>query len=232
MAGAGARFSEAGYKKAKPFISIKGKMMIERVLDGLLYPNAHYTLIIRENFAEEYKQELTELSLKYKVNYIKVKELTQGACCTALAAHKVINNNIPVVFADCDNIFNNQCFIQFVDDCLNRKIDGSLLVFSANDDRYSYALTDENGYVIKTKEKQVISEYAICGAYMFAHGKDFVDNAINIIIYGKKDKNEFYMSKVFDYAAKQKLKIGIFEITADDWNCVGTPQQLNDFLNK
>lgn len=232
MAGAGSRFSTAGYKKAKPFIKINNRMMIEHVMDGLKYPNASYTLIIREDFAKEYKSELDILVQKYSVNFIIVKELTQGACCTALAAHKIINNDVPVIFADCDNIFDNRCFINFVDDCLSRNIDGSLLVFSSNDTRYSYALIDENGYVIKTKEKEPISTLAICGAYMFAHGYDFVDNAINIIIYGKKDNNEFYMSKVYDCAAKQGLKIGVYPISAENWHCVGTPEQLEQFLNK
>lgn len=46
MAGAGSRFQAEGFDKPKPFIDVNGKMMIERVLDGVILPDAHYTLII------------------------------------------------------------------------------------------------------------------------------------------------------------------------------------------
>ena len=53
MAGAGSRFQAEGFDKPKPFIDVNGKMMIERVLDGVSLPDAHYTLIIQERFREE-----------------------------------------------------------------------------------------------------------------------------------------------------------------------------------
>ena len=110
MAGAGSRFKAEGYELPKPFIDINGRMMIEHVLDGVNYPNAHYTLIIQKSFEEENKEQLEILAHRYHVAFVSVEKLTQGACCTALSAHEIINNNLPVVFADSDNIFNNQIF--------------------------------------------------------------------------------------------------------------------------
>ena len=105
MAGAGSRFKIAGYSRPKPFIDINGKMMIERVLDGIIIPNAHYTLIIQKQFELQNRDALDILSEKYNFAVLTVDELTQGACCTALASHSIINNNIPVAFVDSDNIF-------------------------------------------------------------------------------------------------------------------------------
>ena len=48
MAGAGSRFSQAGYSKPKPFIDVAGKPMIVRVLENLGYPEARYILIARK----------------------------------------------------------------------------------------------------------------------------------------------------------------------------------------
>ena len=67
---------------------------------------------------------------------------------------------------------------------------------------------------------------------MFARGKDFVKFAIDMIIYGDKTKNEYYMSNVYNWAIKGGLKIGCFDIGETDWNCVGTPEQLREYLEK
>ena len=232
MAGAGSRFKAEGYDLPKPFIDINGRMMIEHVLDGVNYPNAYYTLIIQKAFEEENKEQLQKLASRYHVAFVSVERLTQGACCTALAAHEIINNNLPVIFADSDNIFDNTAFRAFVDDCLMRKLDGSLLTFNTDKECYSYAATDKNDIVTHTREKEVISNHAITGVYMFAKGADFVKCAIDMMIYGDKAKNEFYMSNVYNYAAKKGLKVGVYDIELEDWACVGTPQQLREYLER
>lgn len=232
MAGAGSRFKAEGYVLPKPFIDVNGKMMIERVLDGVNYPNAHYTLIIQKQFETENREQLETLSKNYHIAFVSVEKLTQGACCTALASYEIFNNNLPVVFADSDNIFNNDTFCNFVNDCLKRKLDGSLLTFNTDKECFSFARTDNNGYVTETKEKEVISNHAITGVYMFSRGSDFVKCAIQMMIYGDKAKNEFYMSNVYNYAVHNNMNIGVYDITSSDWNCVGTPEQLRKYLNE
>lgn len=230
MAGAGSRFKAQGYDLPKPFIDINGKMMIEHVLDGINYPNAHYTLIIQKQFETENRDQLEKLSKHYHVAFLSVDKLTQGACCTALASHEIINNNLPVIFADSDNIFDNLAFQNFVKDCLDRKLDGSLLTFNTQEACFSFVETDENGYALRTKEKEVISNHAITGVYMFRRGADFVKNAIDMMIYGDKAKNEYYMSNVYNHAIRNGAQIGIYDIHVQDWACVGTPEQLKKYL--
>ena len=86
MAGAGSRFSAAGFALPKPFIDVRGRMMIERVLDGLRCSNAHYTLIIQRAFEEQHADLLQRLTEHFPVAFLCVEKLTQGACCTALAS--------------------------------------------------------------------------------------------------------------------------------------------------
>ena len=231
MAGAGSRFQVAGYDLPKPFIDVNGKMMIEHVLDGIKIPDATYTLIIQEAFKQEHQDKLDLLSEKYGVRFVAVEKLTQGASCTALAAHELINNDDMVIFADSDNFFDNTAFRNFIEDAKNRKLDGSLLTFNTDEACFSFAETDEKGFVIRTAEKDPISNHAITGVYLFAHGKDFVKCAINMMIYGDRAKNEYYMSNVYNWAIKAGLKIGVFDIQKSDWACVGTPQQLTEYLN-
>lgn len=232
MAGAGSRFAQEGYTLPKPFIDVNGRMMIERVLDGVAIPNARYVLVIQQKFFEENKLQLEQLSAAYPVTYVAVKQLTQGASCTALAAHKHFNEEDAVVFVDSDNIFDNAAFIRFIEDAQQRNLDGSLLTFSSTDARFSFAEVDENGFVLRTREKEAISSHAIAGAYYFARGEQFVDCTIEMLIYGDKAKNEFYISNVYNYAVDKRMKIGVFDIADSDWDCVGTPEQLKRYVER
>lgn len=233
MAGAGSRFQIAGYDLPKPFIEINGKMMIEKVLEGLKYPDANYTLIIQEKFQEENKNELKKLKQNFPpVSFITVEKLTQGASCTALAAHPVINNDMPVVFADSDNIFKAGILKDFIDDALKRNLDGSLLSFQTEEHCFSFVDLDKRGFAIRTREKEPISTHAIAGVYYFKKGSDFVKNAIDMMIYNDRAKGEFYMSNIYNYLIKNKGKVGIYTIKDSDWDCVGTPEQLKKYLGK
>lgn len=231
MAGAGSRFQVAGYDLPKPFINVKGKMMIEHVLDGIQILDAKYTLIIQRAFQNEHREKLDLLTKKYGVQFVLVEKLTQGAGCTALAAYEIINNDDMVIFADSDNFFDNEAVKAFIKDAKERQLDGSFLTFNTQEPCFSFVQVDESGYAIQTKEKEPISNHAITGVYLFAHGKDFVKYAINMMIYGDRAKNEYYMSTVYNWAIKAGLKIGCFDIGSNDWSCVGTPEQLKEYLN-
>lgn len=231
MAGAGNRFRAEGFSLPKPFIDVGGCMMVERVLEGLHCPNAHYTLIIQRCFRENHAELLHRLEERFHVAFVCVERLTQGACCTALAAHRLINNELPVVFADSDNIFAPGVFAHFVEESLARHLDGCLLTFPSSEPCFSYAAVDEQGFVTATREKEPISTHAIAGAYLFARGRDFVHSALQPLIYGERSKGEFYMSAVYNYAVSLGLHIGIFEIQANDCSCIGTPVLLGNFLN-
>lgn len=232
MAGLGSRFVRKGYTLPKPFIDVGGTMMIERVLDGIKLVGADYVLVIQEKFVIEYENMLDLLKQRYPVKFVVVKQLTQGASCTALAAREYILPNKPVVFADSDNIFSNVAFSTFVNDAMERNLDGSLLTFTSSDPSFSYAEIDVEGRLIRTREKEVISNHAIAGAYFFRQGKYFINATIEMLIYGDRLKNEYYMSNVYNYSVTQGLNIGIFNISSKEWDCVGTPELLNDYLKK
>ncbi len=229
MAGAGSRFQKAGYKLPKPFIDVGGKMMIERVLEGICIPNAHYTLIIRKDFGMEHSALLEKISQRNGIAFVSVEKLTQGASCTALAASEIINNSYPAVFVDSDTIFENGSFNSFIRAALESRADGSLLTVFSDKDCFSYAKV-ENGFVTETREKEVISDHAITGAYYFARGADFCRYAMEMMMYGDRAKNEYYMSSVYNRAIADGKRITVFDIPLEAWNCVGTPDQLEESL--
>ncbi len=231
MAGMGQRFKNEGFKEAKPFIRFNGKMMIEHVLDGIKYKDAKFHIVIRESFYSEYKTELELLCDKYDINISSVKGLTKGALCTALSAYEKLEANAPLFVVDSDNIFDNIAFSNFINYSIENQNAGNLLTFCSNENKFSYAKIDEKtNLVIRTKEKEAISNHAIAGAYMFKSASLFVRNAIDTVIYDS-DYAEYYMSSVYNTIISKGGSVGIFDISETDFNCVGTPEQLRIYLN-
>lgn len=230
MAGAGSRFAKEGYDRAKPFIYFNGKMMIEHVLDSINMHKHAYHLIIRDEFYKIYPEELSKLSNAYPVEFLSVEKVTQGASCTVLALHNKINNNLPLMIIDSDNLYSQGIINDFADKAVHSDIDGLILTFNSKNPNFSYVKINDQDLAISIIEKQAISNNAICGAYYFSHGHDFVDSTIECLIYGDRQVGEYYISGVYQNMIKRQKKIAIHKITAEDWHCVGTPKQLEEYL--
>lgn len=231
MAGAGSRFVTAGYKKPKPFIDVFGKTMIERVMDNLSYKNARYILIVRDDFLEKEAKIIQQIKNDYNCKFLSVNRLTEGACCTILLAVEEINNDQPLLTANCDQYIDID-IKDYIADCKNRDLDGSILTFFAKDKKWSYAKINASKLVTEVKEKEVISEYATVGLYYFSKGRDFVNNAIKMIANNDRVNNEFYTCPVYNYAIRSGLKIGIYNIDSNAMHGLGTPEDLEIFIEK
>ena len=120
----------------------------------------------------------------------------------------------------------------FIDDCLERELDGSILTFidEHKDPKWSFAKIDENNFVTEVKEKVVISEYATVGIYFYTKGKEFVNAAIDMIIENERIKNEFYTCPTYNYIIAENKKIGIYNIDFEQMHGIGTPDDLNIYM--
>lgn len=230
MAGAGSRFAIAGYNVPKPFIEFNNKMMIEHVLGSFDEIDAKFILVLQEKFLTEQKEQLEQLQSKHNLNFVTVPKLTMGAAITALAAHKEIDENFDIIFVDSDNIFKQSDIKNFISFARSNDLSGALLTINSDKPCYSYAKTDKNGYLIETKEKEVISNHAITGVYYFKSLEQFRDSVIDLVVESDLSKGEFYMSNVYNHLRKITDKIGVFDI--ENFDCVGTPEQLKEYIER
>lgn len=232
MAGAGSRFSRAGYEKPKPFIDVDGKPMITRVLENLSCPGVHFILVARREHLLAEPEILNEIVNGFPASVVSIDMLTEGTACTVLFGRHYINNEIPLVIANSDQIVDFQ-FEAFVEDCLTKSLDGSILTFlePSKDEKWSYAKTDRDGLVMEVKEKQAISERATVGIYMFAKGRSFVEGAIDMILHQDRVNNEYYTCPVYNYLIQDGMKIGFYDVPASSMHGIGTPEDLNAYLS-
>lgn len=231
MAGLGSRFRNEGYKDPKPFIDIKGKSMIERVLENLYLPYANYILIARKEDLEKRKDLVSKIEKEYNATFISIDQLTEGTACTILFARELINNTTPLLIANSDQIIDFQ-INSFIEDAHSRNLDGSILTFIDQEmsKKWSFAKLDNNGLVSEVQEKNPISDIATVGIYYFSEGKTFVDATIDMMIQNDRVNNEFYTCPTYNYAIKNGKKIGVYNIHQEDMHGIGTPEDLEKYL--
>jgi len=230
MAGECKRFYDAGYAVPKPFIDICGIQMIDRVINNLTLNNAKYIFIVRDDHLTSQKSFFLNLQKKINCSILSIDYLTEGAAITVLLSCWHINNDTPLLIANCDQIVD-MTTQDFINDCHERNLDGSILTFPANHTKWSYAKIDDNGYLVEVREKEVISNHATVGLYYFSRGKYFVNSAIQMIANNDRVNNEFYTAPAYNYAVKQGLKIGIYDIEATKMHGTGTPEDLDAYVN-
>jgi dTDP-glucose pyrophosphorylase len=221
IAGNGQRFVDGGYQLPKPLILTNGKRIVDRSLESVEIGVCNLIFIVRKEHIEKFSIDKILKETYNDCSIITVDYLTDGALSTCLLAKEYINNNEPLV------IFTPDCYFEPKIDpsTIDKKYDGMVCVFNSSSDAHSYVQLDsDNEFVIKTAEKEVISNMAIGGLYYFKTGKMFVDHAEYMIENNIRTKNEFYIAPVYNLLIEQNYKIGIDKNTRHD--ILGTPNDL------
>ena len=228
MAGRGSRFATQGYTFPKPLIDVKGKPMIQVVTENLNI-KANYTFIVQKEHYEKYSlQHLLNL-IAPNCNIVQVDGITEGAACTTLLAKEFIDNDEPLLMANSDQFVewdSNETLYAFS----NGDCDGGIITFPATHPKWSYAKLGDDGYVSEVAEKKPISQHATVGIYWWAKGSDYVKYAEQMIEKDIRVNNEYYVCPVFNEAIGDGKKVRIKEIEKAGMWGIGTPEDLNYFL--
>lgn len=218
-AGEGLRFQEAGYAKPKPLIDVCGKPMIARVMENLATKEPQRIVLVAR---KEH-----ELDKEIHCNIVGLDHTTEGAVCTILEARQYITED-PLLIANCDQLvfFDLDHFIEKAND-----VDASIVTFNSTNPHHSYVKL-EGDFVTQIAEKVVISDNAVAGIYYFKRGTDFLKYADEMIQINLRYKNEFYVSPLFSLLIRDGKKITAYEVDVHSKHMLGTPPELNIFLDK
>ena len=230
MAGRGQRFLDAGYLDPKPLISVGGRPMISLVIENLRPSCAHrFHFLVLGLHEEQYG--LTKKLEKWApgCSVGLVHEVTEGAACTVLLARELIDNNDPLMIANCDQYIDSD-----IDDYLAAMGDagGLIMTMWADDPKWSFVRRDENGRVVQVVEKEVVSNEATVGIYNFRHGKDFVAAADAMIASEFRVNGEYYVAPVYDQMIKTGAEVRCHSIgrVGAGMHGIGTPGDLEGFM--
>ena len=227
IAGLGERFVEKGYVLPKPMIDVKGQYLVEKSLESVNAEDSQLIFIVRKEHEDDFaiKSKLVEKFGK-DIKVIEVDYTTPGAICTCLLAAEYIDNDVPLI------IFTPDCYFepQFDLERIDITYDGVVCTFESNSDAHSYVVLDENNFVLKAAEKEVISSHAVGGLYYFKKGSYFVKYANELVERNVKSRGEYYICPVYNLLINDGMKIGI------DPNSkhivLGTPKDLESYIGK
>ncbi len=233
MAGRGSRFlvesdKNPEYKKPKPIINIAGKTMIEWAIASLpLTKEDQLIFLVLKEHVDNYKidEELKRI-FGNGIKIVIVKEVTEGAACTALLAKDYINNEIPLLITDSDHYFDGKTYFQEINKY--KGTFGMIPVFYANNSKWSFSRINEEGYVLETAEKIQISRNAHIGAYYFSKGRDFVWAAEEMIEENDRTNGEFFIAPVYNYLIRRGRRIRLARPRFV--HGLGTPKDVEKFL--
>ena len=226
MAGAGSRFEQAGYTFPKPLIEVKGKPMIQVVVENLNL-EANYIYVVQKAHRQKYNLDTLLNLITPGCKIVETDGLTEGAACTALLAKEFIDNDAPLFFANSDQ-FVEWDSNEFMYKMNETQADGGIVTFNATHPKWSFAKVDENGLVTEVAEKNPISDIATVGYYYWKNGSDFVKYAEQMVEKDIRINNEFYVCPVFNQAIAGGKQIRTFNTTGM-WG-LGTPEDLNYYL--
>lgn len=233
MAGLGSRFSNEGYTLPKPLIDVDGEPMIKIVIDNLT-PNCEHRFffVCQNEHIQKYDLTARLNSFTHNPIIIGIDGLTEGQICTVLKAKKYINNDEPLMTANSDQWIDFD-INTYLRDMEQRNLDGMIMTMKANDPKWSYAKSNEKGFVVETAEKKVISEDATVGIFNFAQGKDLVRAAEQMILDNMRVNNEFYTCPCYNYLIREGKRIGTYSIgrEKDGMYGLGIPEDLKWFIS-
>lgn len=249
MAGEGSRFAKAGYTFPKPLIEVRGKPMIQRVVENFTFHGSDDTFIflVRKSHLDTFTGLESFLrSLAKNTRIIQVDELTEGAACTALLAKKFINSSEPLLIVNSDQIveFSKENFLMLCEtlDSLGLLVKSSyghlggiVFVFNSSHPKWSFVrLRDRLGNfsipdIVEVAEKRVISNIATCGVYYYFEGSTFVKSAEAMIEKNCRVNNEFYIAPAYNEAIANHQEV--FPFYVDKMWSLGTPEDLETYLN-
>ena len=228
MAGEGSRFVKEGYQFPKPLIDVRGKPMIQRVVENLDF-QAEYIFLVRKEHIEKYDGLLGTLEQITNKNskVVVVDSLTEGAACTALLAKEYINTDDDILIANSDQIieYEKENFISIKN---LTSVDSIVFTFNAIHPKWSFVKTNSRGFITQVAEKNPISNIATCGIYWYRKGSDFVKYAESMILKNIRVNNEFYIAPVYNELIEDNKTLVPFYV--HKMNGIGTPEDLNAYL--
>lgn len=224
MAGLGSRFTN--YSHPKPLLDVFGKTMIETVVRNLSI-DCKYTFIVRKEHYEKYNLQHLLNIISPNCNIVQLDRTTQGSACTVLEAEEFIDREKPILLANSDQFveWDSNEFLYS-----SQSLDFSILTFKGSSHpKWSYSKLDDNGFVIETAEKRVISDHPHVGIFWWKKAGDMIDSFNEMINQEKTVNGEYYVAESINYLIKEGKRGKIFD--CDKMWGIGDPEGYEKFIS-
>jgi len=229
LAGKNQFFPEAEYPFPKPLIEFNAKTMIEHIIYNFssIAKEKQFIFIVNSEDCKKYHLDnVLNILTNQTCKIIKLDNETKGAACSAMMAVEYINNDMPLIISNADQLFDIS-----LDEVINNfgNSDAGVITFESIHPRWSYVRLNSENKVTETAEKRPISKNAIAGFYYFRKGSDFISSSSKMI---KKDASvdgHYYISPTLNEMVLENKIINIFKIENNKYHTFYTPQKIKEY---
>lgn len=230
MGGAGMRFSQdVGFNLPKPLIPLRGKPFFYWATKSITerMPVSRITFVLLQEHVDTFGLDKEVLKWFPEAQIAILPYQLNGpvlTCLNGLSKVKTANDEA-LLINDCDHMFRCDELAFLVDNSDERF--NALVTFKSQEPCFSY-VKYENGKFAGTAEKQVVSEDAICGAYMYKDACTFQDAAVTLIRRGAGNYAEFFLSDTYNILKGHGEPVRIMRLNSH--TSFGTPAEYHEVV--
>ena len=233
MAGLSSRFFKAGFEVPKYQLSIADTIVFDLAIKSFerYFSTDLFLLIVRDVYDTPrfVAERLTRLGVRNFMIHTLDGETAGQAETVALGLGLGLGLELGNASIDDDEpiyIFNIDTFrYGFEKPDWVESVDGYLEVFEGEGDHWSFIAVDDDDRVIKTTEKQRISNLCSDGLYYFKSKQQYLSLFQQAVAQQLTVNNEYYIAPMYNLLIAQGGRIGYVKITEDDIDFCGTPDE-------
>lgn len=217
------------YLFPKLMCEVKGETILEKVIHNYCsIEDKKYIVMLSDKECNEFHLDKSVKLLTGKNGKVfTINNQTKGALCTCLLAIEMINNDIPLVIANCDQILDvnyNDIINYFCDN----NYDAGVITFPSVHPRWSYVRID-NSAVVEVAEKRPLSHQAVAGFYYFRKGRDFIECAQKVILKDGSVNGTYYVSSSLNEMILMGKTVGFYEIGKEQYHSFYSPEKIREY---
>jgi dTDP-glucose pyrophosphorylase len=224
-------FPVSEYFFPPPLIEVKGRMMIDLVVENILNAKKFEKMIfvVRDiDCRQHYLDTVLSNLVDCDVEVVRLQKQTAGALCSILLSVDKIDPESPIIISNGDQIFTNN-LADYLSNFENLDIDAGCLVFDSSHPRWSYVRCNFDGRVTESSIHKPISRKAIAGIYYFAKAKEFFKYSFQVLSSGASDDGKYYVASVFNQYCLDGKRVQAFDVENSEYVSLYTPQRIKDY---
>lgn len=237
MAGAGKRFSDAGYSLPKPLIPVSGQPMVVQAVQDLP-PAGRIVFLCQVDHLREYPLEETLCGRFPQALIVPVEGLTEGQACTVRLAGPFLDPNEPVIVAACDNthLYDPLKHAKLLED---ESIEAAVWTYRGEPrvlvapQMYGWVRTRlDSTDILEVSVKRLISNHplqdpVVSGTFTFRRAGVMLDAIDELVRLGERVNGEYYMDSIPNLIVRRGGRSVVFEV--EKYIGWGTPADLLDY---
>jgi len=234
MAGRGSRFYDAGYTVPKYEIMAHGRSLFDwsmlSLREFLSEPARLIFVCLAENDSGPYVRARCAALGLTDVHVLELDAVTDGQATSAWLSRHLWQPDAPLL------VYNIDTFVEpraLAPADIRSGSDGWVPCFQVPGEHWSFVQLGADGWAVDLAEKQRISDHASIGLYWFARAAEFASayerffaDPANLV------RGERYIAPLYRQLLRDGRKVSIADLDPAAVHVLGTPAELQDFLDR